>query len=104
MARRSLLVEFVETYLPLAGREQTEFHQIVRSDREFVEVEQMITTYEKKGKREGKQEDLILLLEKKFGKLSAALRRKVRRIESPEKLKSLLLAVLDAKSLEELPF
>ena len=111
-ARRSLLVEFVETYLPLAGREQTEFHQLVRSGQEYVEVEQMITTYEKKGKKEGKkegkqegkQEDLILLLEKKFGKLSAALRRKVRQIESPEKLKSLLLAVLDAKSLEELPF
>ena len=111
-ARRSLLVEFVETYLPLAGREQTEFHQLVRSGQEYVEVEQMITTYEKKGKKEGKkegkqegkQEDLILLLEKKFGKLSAALRRKVRQIESPEKLKSLLLAVLDAKTLEELPF
>ena len=64
----------------------------------------MITVYEKKGIEKGKQEDLILLLEKKFGKLSAALRRKVRRIESTEKLESLLLAVLDTDSLEDLSF
>ena len=64
----------------------------------------MITAYEKRGIEKGKQEDLILLLEKKFGKLSAALRRKVRRIESTEKLESLLLAVLEAESLGDLPF
>jgi len=107
-ARQSLLIEFVETYLPLVGREQMEFQQIVHSDHKYVEVEQMITVYEKRGieqgKQEGKREYLILLLEKKFGKLNAALRRKVRQIESPEKLESLLLAVLDASSLEDLPF
>jgi predicted transposase/invertase (TIGR01784 family) len=118
-ARQNLLVEFVETYLRLAEREQAEFQQIVQSDRNDMKVEQMITIYEKqgiqqgiqqgkqkgkqKGKQEGKQEDLILLLEKKFGKLSAALRRKVRQIESTERLESLLLAVLDADSLEDLP-
>jgi len=68
----------------------------------------MITLYEKrgieKGMQQGKQEDLILLLEKKFGKLSVSVRRKVRQIESPEKLESLLLAVLDADSLQDLPF
>ena len=107
-ARRSLLIEFVETYLPLAGVERVTFQQIVRSGQEYEKVAQMITTYEQKGKQEGitegKQGDLILLLEKKFGKLSAALRRKVRRIESTEKLESLLLAVLEADSLEDLPF
>jgi len=47
-AHQSLLVEFVETYLPLAGREQAEFQEIVRSDQEYEKVEQMITTYEQK--------------------------------------------------------
>jgi CRISPR/Cas system CSM-associated protein Csm2 small subunit len=106
-ARESLLVEFVETYLPLAGDEQTEFLQIVGNDQQYAKVEQMITTYETKGrqegKQEGKQEDLILLLEKKFGKLGAAVKRKVRAIESTERLESLLLAVLDANSLKDLP-
>jgi hypothetical protein len=103
-ARQSLLVAFVETYLRLAEPEQAEFQQIVRSDREYEMVDQMITTYEKKGKQEGKQEVLILLLAKKFGKLSPAVRRRIRQIESTEKLDSLLLAVLDARSLDELPF
>ncbi len=106
-ARQSLLVEFVETYLPLAGRERAEFQQIVHRDRKYAKVEQMITTYEKqgieKGMQKGKQEDLILLLEKKFGKLSAAVTRKVRKIDSTQKLESLLLAVLDADSLDDLP-
>ena len=115
-AHQSLLVEFVETYLPLAGREQAEFQEIVRSDQEYEKVEQMITTYEKKGKKEGKkegkhegkqegkQEDLILLLERRFGKLSNLVKRRVRAIESTQRLESLLVAVLDADSLEDLPF
>ena len=106
-ARRSLLVEFVETYVPLAQREQAEFQQLVRSERNDVEVERMITVYEKqalrKGRQEGKQEDVILLLEKKFGKLTPEVRRKVGQIESNQELESLLLAVLDARSLEDLP-
>jgi hypothetical protein len=110
-ARRSLLVEFVETYVPLAGREQWEFEQTVRSDDQYHEVEQMITVYEqrgkeegeKEGKKEGKKEDLILLLEKKFGKLGASRKRKIRRIASTQELESLLLAVLDANSLKDLP-
>jgi hypothetical protein len=106
-ARRSLLVEFVETYVPLGQREQAEFQQLVRSERNYVEVERMITVYEKqalrKGRQEGKQEDVILLLEKKFGKLTPEVRRKVGQIESNQELESLLLAVLDARSLEDLP-
>jgi hypothetical protein len=122
-ARRSLLVEFVETYLPLEVREQQEFQQLVRSGQEYEKVEQMITSYEQegieKGKREGikegrekgiregiregKQKDLILVLEKKFGKVSATAQRKIRQIESAERLESLLIAALDARSIEDLP-
>lgn len=111
-ARRSLLVEFVETYLPLAGREMTEFHQIVTADQQYAEVEQMITVYEeegiKKGRQEGRQEGrqqaLILQLEKRFGKLDDAVKRRVRRLRSAERLDTLLLAVLDAKSVDDLPW
>jgi len=126
-ARRSLLVEFVETYVPLAGQEQAQFQQLVRSGEEYEKVEQMITSYEKegikKGKQEGikegkqkgikegikegiekgKQEALILVLEKKFGTVSAAVRRKIRRIESAQQLESLLVAAVDAHSIKDLP-
>jgi hypothetical protein len=118
-ARRSLLVEFVETYLPLKTREQAEFQQLVESEREYVEVQQMITVYEKQalekgiqqgieqgieqGLLRGKQEALILLLVKKFGKVSATVERKVRRIDSGERLESLLVAALDARTIKDLP-
>jgi len=47
---------------------------------------------------------LILSLAKKFGKLSPAVRRRIRQIESTDKLDTLLSAVLDARSLDDLPF
>ena len=119
-ARRSLLVEFVETYLPLAGPEKTEFEQIVTADQQYAEVERMITVYEKdgikkglreglekgrqEGRQEGLQEALILQLEKRFGKLDTAVKRRVRRLRSAERLDSLLLAVLDAQSIDDLPW
>ena len=114
--RPSLLVEFVKTYLPLAKDEQAEFREIVHADSQYVEVKRMITTYElegkkegkkegrKEGKKEGKQEGLILLLKKKFGKLTAAQRRRIREIDSTERLDALLVALLDAESIEDLPF
>ena len=119
-ARRSLLVGFVETYVPLAGPEKTEFQQIVTADQQYAEVERMITVYEKdgiekglekglekgrqEGRQEGLQEALILQLEKRFGKLDDAVKRRVRRLRSAERLDSLLLAVLDAKSVDDLPW
>ena len=67
----------------------------------------MITTYEQKGieegKQEGKQEALILVLEKKFGKLGDTQKQRVRQVTSTPELESLLLAALDAARLEDLP-
>jgi hypothetical protein len=98
------LVEFVETYLPLAKGEQAEFQQIVHEDSEYAEVERMITTYEMKGKKEGKKETLLLLLQERFGELSEPVRKRVLQIDSPKKLDSLVLAVLKVDSLDELPW
>ena len=109
-ARESLLVEFVETYMPLVAAEQTAFTQLVEVDETYREVQQMVTTYElagiKKGMEEGlakgKLEALLLLLESRFAKLPAAVRRKVERINSSQRIDELLLAVLKANSLSEL--
>jgi hypothetical protein len=107
-ARRSLLVEFVETYLPLAKDEQEQFDTIVKHDEQYVEVESMITVYEQKGIEKGiekaKQDALILLSKKKFGKVGAAHQRRIREIDSTERLDALLVALLDAESIEDVPF
>ena len=109
-ARQSLLVEFVETYMPLAAAEQTQFMQLVQVDETYREVKQVVTTYElagiKKGREEGREEGmakgmekgiekgmakgkleaLLLLLENRFAKLPAAVRRKVERIKSSQRI------------------
>jgi len=55
------------------------------------------------GLHKGRQEALVLLLERRFGKLPAAVKRRVGKIQSADRLDALLLAVLDAKSLDDLP-
>lgn len=117
-ARRSLLIDFVETYMPLGGQDESEYERLVAKDPEYREVAAMITVYEKrgieKGRREGKREGkragqiqekravLTLQLEKRFGDLEASLKQRIRRIGSPQRLDSLLLAVLDAQSVDDL--
>ncbi|MDZ7619417.1 MAG: DUF4351 domain-containing protein [Patescibacteria group bacterium] len=103
-ARRSLLVDFIETYMPLTGPERVEFEQLVAVDQEYVEVEQMITVYEQRGIEKGRQEALLLLLERRFGTIPEAVKERVRGIQSAERLDTLLVAVLDAKTLDDLPF
>ena len=103
-ARQSLLVYFVETYMLLTEPERVEFEELVAADREYVEVKEMITDYEKRGIEKGRQETLILLLERRFGSLPEAVPDRVCRIRSVERLDALLVAVLDAKSLDDLPF
>ena len=48
-ARQSVLVDFVETYLPLIGEELERFEQLIQNDDQYAEVEQMVTVYEQRG-------------------------------------------------------
>ena len=107
-ARQSLLIEFVETYVPLLGEELESFERLIQDDEQYKELEQMVTVYEqnglkkgmKKGIEKGKQDALIKQLGKKFGGLSKKMETEIRKIDSPERLDQLLLSVLDAKSLD----
>ena len=117
-ARRSILLDFVESYMQLASREARAFGELVAREPDYRRVQRMITTYEKrglerglekgitrglrKGHVEGKQETLLLLLGKKFGALDPAVERKVRRIRSAHRLESLSLSVLDAEDIGQL--
>lgn len=126
-ARRSLLVDFVETYMPLQTEEETQFVQLVREGKTYAEVKQMVTTYEKAGRKQGraegiekgraegiekglekglekgKLESLLLVMEKRFPKMSDDVRRKVERMTSTKRIDELLVAALSAKSLSDLP-
>lgn len=105
-ARESLLVEFVETYMPLRMTEEVQFGELVHSDQSYAEARKMVTTYEKagieKGIERGKIEALLLILEQRFTKVPDDVRRKVQRLNSNKRIDELLRAVLNAKSLGDL--
>ena len=54
------------------------------------------------GKIEGKREDLVRVLEKKFGKLPADTRQRIGQLDSVAKLEDLLLQALDAAGVDQL--
>lgn len=105
-ARQSLLVEFVETYMPLVATEQTQFTELIQTEATYREVQHMVTTYEQagieKGIEQGRLEMLLLVLEKRFPKLPDSIRRRVQQIHSSRRIEEILQAVLDGKPLNEL--
>jgi hypothetical protein len=100
-ARRMLLANCVETYLPLAGQEQRAFEELVEQP-SFEEVTQMRSVYEIRGERLGQQRAALTLLRRKFGPLPEWVEARVRAMETVVELDALLGAILDAGSLEEL--
>jgi hypothetical protein len=102
--RRLLLQECVEAYLQLNEEEQQQFEQLLHTE-PYKEIEpMMVTTFEKgiaKGREEGRREVARLLLERKFGPLSAGVAARLAAWPA-ERLDELILAVNDAPSLHAL--
>jgi hypothetical protein len=118
--RRFLLQECVEAYTPLGDEEQQQFEQMLHSE-PYKEIEPMIaTTFEKgvakgrqegrvegrqegrvEGRQEGRLEVARLLLERKFGPLSAAVLARLA-TWTTERLDGLILGIQDAPSLQAL--
>lgn len=98
--RRLLLQECVEAYLQLSKRQQREFKQLLRTE-PYKEIEPMMLTTFEKGIAKGQREAARLQLERRFGPLNKAV---LRRLEAwpAERLTDLLLAILDAPSLQAL--
>jgi hypothetical protein len=110
--RRFLLQECVEAYTPLGDEEQQQLERMLHSD-PYKELEPMIlTTFDKgvaKGRQEGRgegreeaqRETARLQLERRFGPLNATVLQRLEKWPA-EQLKELLLAILDAPSLQAL--
>jgi hypothetical protein len=117
---RVLLVNCVETYLQLEGRDAAELDALLaRSQDEEVRVmrarklswaEQIFTEGREegeeigvqKGVEQGFQQSLLLQLGLRFGPLSDDVKRRVEKIHSVDRLKEILEKVLVARSLEEM--
>lgn len=110
--QRFLLVNCVETYLQLSGRDAVEYARLV-GRAENREVRTMQLTWaekmEAKGRAEGRTEALetlrtvvLSLLEQRFGPLPERARRRVGRLRSLRSLRGIAERVLVANSLRDL--
>jgi Domain of unknown function (DUF4351) len=110
--RRFLLCEVVQAYLPLEGPQLEEYNHLLVT-KKYAEVRPMATTWFEEGLKKGLEEGqqvglekgqrrtLIRQLDKKFGPLTPRLLAQVESF-SAERLEELSLALLDARSLDEL--
>lgn len=95
-ARRYLLCECVETYLPLEGPHLEEYEKLLRT-----EEYGMALKVGKTSRELGRLEVVLTVLEERFGTLSAAVKARVENL-SQEELNRLVKALLRAGSLREL--
>jgi hypothetical protein len=100
-ARKSLLINIIETYLTLTEREEEEFRQAIGQSH-LQEVTHMLTIYEERGILKGKRDLLLKQLHIKFGVLPDAISAKVQAIDTEAELDTLAERVLSASTLAEM--
>jgi len=104
-ARKSLLVNIIESYLPLNSADEVEFNRVI-VETGSEEVREMMTIYEErgieKGLSQGKREMLLHQLRLKFGDVPETVVQKIEHVEDPEQLDELSGRLLFANSLEEM--
>lgn len=114
--QRFLLVNCVETYVQLSGRDAVEYARLMErtENREAIAMEmtwaeKMEAKYRRLGRVEGRAEALenfravvLHLLEQRFGPLPARVRRRVERLRSLRSLRRIAEQVLIANSLRDL--
>jgi hypothetical protein len=98
--RRFLLAECLEAYASLDEAERQRLQALLATEPYQEARPFMITTYER-GKMEGQRETALLLLEKRFGTLSALAKQRLDAL-TPEQLRQLLLDLFEGRSLQEL--
>jgi hypothetical protein len=97
-ARKSLLINIIETYMTLNETEEQEFLRLTGRE-DLQGVTQMLTVYEERGIIKGKREALLKLMRFKFGDLPEAVAAKVQAINAEAELDALFERVLHAKTL-----
>ncbi|MGH8066228.1 MAG: Rpn family recombination-promoting nuclease/putative transposase [Candidatus Entotheonellia bacterium] len=100
-ARKSLLINIIETYMRLSETEDEEFRRLIRQE-ELQEVTQMLTIYEERGIIKGKRDALLKQLRFKFGDVPEAVAAKVQAIDTEAELDALLERVLQANTLADM--
>jgi hypothetical protein len=101
--RRFLLVNCVETYLKLEGRDAAEFEALQAGESEEAkEMRAIRMTWADEMKAEGVRKTVLRQLGQRFGPLPDNVRQRVEAIRSPRRLDQIADQILVAQSLEEL--
>ncbi len=98
-ARQSLLIDFVETYMPLAKQEEEAFLQIVQTEQQYEEVEKVLTTYERRGIEKGIEQGIEAMLQFRFGAAGLAMMEEIRPLSDV----ALLTKILEQATLVSTP-
>lgn len=107
---RQLLLNVVEAYLPLSGAEAERFEELLRQP-ENEGIRQAMKTWTEQqqeigkqeiGKRVRAQEDVLRVLEARFGPVPLAVAERIRQIDDEAALDALLTRAAVAASLAEM--
>lgn len=108
-ARKGLLLDCVESYLPLSPRERGRYNRLLwwKNNREVGVMsklwsERLIERGERRGEIRARRETLLRLLRAKFGSLPRGTAQRVRDFDSVARLDALLKRILTASSIEEM--
>jgi hypothetical protein len=98
-AKKYLLAECYNNYLPLSATEAAEYNRMLAA--QSPEVNMIVSSFERDGRVKGMRETLRKQLDKRFGPLGPDV---IQRLEilPVEKVEEMALAILDAKSLDDL--
>ncbi len=114
--QRFLLLNCVETYLPLKGRDAEEYASLVGAQ-ESPEIQEMQMTWADKmeakwllkGRKEGREEGadrlrqtVVRQLGQRFGEVPAPIQKRLAAIRSVDKLSAIADRILEVQSIEEL--
>lgn len=99
-ARQWLLVNFVQTYLPLRTEEEQRYQEMLARE-EHRMAKQVQVTWGDRMRLETKREDVLRVLQARFSAVPEALRRRIEGIDRPETLDALLERAATANVLDE---
>jgi hypothetical protein len=99
--RKFLLTDVVEAYLGLDEEQEREFERLLREPPFRETMPMVMTTTFEKGVMKGQRQTLRLVLEQKYGTLSAAVLQQIEEV-ALERLPELIAGILADRSLREL--
>lgn len=101
-SRNEMLTGFFETYLNLNESEERQLREEIQTlDPKEGKVMEIISSYRRQGRLEGKKDSICTLLKAKYGPSSSPLQERIREFSDSQLLDDILVKVSAAETLED---